>query len=68
MIVEQFIEDIQKLINRGTINPSAEIGIRGEMRIDDKGPTGFSFVDVEFDDLEIGIHESSYNKLALIVK
>lgn len=66
MIVEQFIEDIQKLIDRGTINPSARISVKGriEVCIDDIG----CIADIESDDLEIGIHESFYNNLVLIVK
>lgn len=64
MIVEQFLKDIQKLINRGTINPSAEMTIEGEIEIhyDDINYVGNFIVG----NLEIDINQCSYNKLTLI--
>ena len=61
MIVEQFLKDIQKLIDKGTINPSAEINIVGDIYTDN------GIWDFDSENLKIGVHESSYNKLILFV-
>jgi hypothetical protein len=60
MIVEQFLKDIQRLIDKGTINPSAEISVLGDVYVDD---IIWSF---DSDNLTIGVHESSYNQLILL--
>ena len=64
MLVEQFLEGIQKLIDRGTINPTAEIGVQGEVYTYEED----YFVSIDSEDLEIGIRESSYNKLILVLE
>lgn len=61
MIVEQFLKDTQRLIDRGIINPSAEISVLGYIYIGD------NIWDFGSDILTIGAHESSYNKLILFV-
>lgn len=61
MIVEQFLKDIQRLIDKGTINPSAEISVLGDVYVDG---IIWSF---DSDNLTIGVHESSYNQLILFM-
>ena len=61
MLVEQLLKDIQKLIDRGTISSSADINIVGQA-YDLRG----YMIDINFEDVEIGIDESSYNRLILI--
>ena len=68
--VSQFLNDLQNLIKRGTISPSAEIEVRGEATssTDDEDYDDEVLVDFFSDNLEIEIHESCYNKLVVIMK
>jgi len=60
MTIEQLITEAQKLIGRGTISPSAEI----ELWIRDPRYNEYNDNDL----VEIGVHESSYNKFILFAK
>lgn len=67
MTVEQLLKDTQRLIDRGTINPSAKVSIQGEAKI---YIDGLSLIDriayFESNNLKIAINKSHYNKLILI--
>lgn len=62
MTAEQLIAEIQILITRGTINPSAEISIYHDYEFE------FDDCEFEFDEIKIDGIRSTYNKLILFAE